>query len=51
MSVAVLIREIIRNNPPLTHLILDRFSGFKKYNESSGEIILDALLNSSISSI
>ena len=39
MSVAVLIREIILNNPPLTHLILIYFSDVWVGDDSSGEII------------
>lgn len=51
MSVASLVRDIIQNNPPLKHLDLCRFSGHSDGSESAGEIILEALLNSSISTI
>ena len=51
MSVASLVRDIIQNNPPLKHLNLRTFSEFKDGVESAGEIILEALLNSSISTI
>ena len=51
MSLACLLRDIIQNNPPLTHLNLDEFRCNKDGNESAGEIILEALLNSSISTI
>ena len=49
MSVACLLRDIIQNNPPLNHLNFDGFSSNKAGN--AGEIILEALLNSSISTI
>ena len=48
MSLASLFREIIQNNPPLTHLEIDRFSDDKDGNVSAGEVILEALFNSSI---
>ena len=48
---ASLIREVIQNNPPLTHLNLEEFSQDKDGNESAGEIILESLLNSSICTI
>ena len=51
MSLGGLIREIIQNNPPLTHLNLELFSRDEDGNESAGEIILEALLNSSITTI
>ena len=53
MSVAGLIRDIIQSNPTLTHLDLKRLSEESdfNYNESAGQIILEALLNSSISTI
>ena len=51
MILAKLFREIIQNNPPLTHLRMMRFSGRRDGNESAGEIILEALLNSSIITI
>ena len=51
MSLGGLIREIIQNNPPLTHLNLAAFSLANDGNESAGEIILEALLNSSITTI
>ena len=51
MSLAVLLRDIIQNNPPLIHLNLELFSKFSDGNESGGEIIMEALLNSSISTI
>ena len=51
LSVAGLFRNIIQNNPTLIHLNLDSFSRNIDSNESVGEIILEALLNSSISTI
>ena len=51
MSVAGLIRDIIQNNPPLKHLDLRKFSHNEENNESAGDIIMEALLNSSISTI
>ena len=51
MNVASLIRDIIQNNPPLIYLDLNAFSDRFDVNENSGDIILDALLNSSISTI
>ena len=49
MNVAGLFREIIQNNPPLTHLNLKEFSYDGSGN--AGEIILEALHSSSISTI
>ena len=46
-----LFRQIIRNNPPLTHLNMQRFSLNKDVNESVGEAILEALYNSNIATI
>ena len=51
MILAGLIRDIIHNNPPLTHLDLSYFSYESEGRESAGEIILEALLNSSICTI
>ena len=51
MSVACLFRDIIQNNPPLTHLDLYLFSSGNDRNDSAGEVILKALSNSSICSI
>ena len=51
MSVACLIQEIIKNNPPLTHLNLEGSRHDNDGNESAGTIIMEALLNSSISTI
>ena len=53
MSVAGHFRDIIQSNPPLTHLDLRSFSEKSdiNYNESAGDIIMEALLNSSISTI
>ena len=52
MSVASLIRDIIQNNPPLAYLNLNCFSSYDSDgNVSAGEIILEALLNSSICTI
>ena len=48
---ANLIREVIQNNPPLTHLNLEEFSFDKDCDVSAGEIILESLLNSSICTI
>ena len=48
ISLASLFRDIIQNNPPITHLNLHEFSHDKDQNGSSGEIILEALLNTSI---
>ena len=46
MSLAGLIRDVIQNSPPLTHIDLKGFSAHKDTNESAGEIIMEALLNS-----
>ena len=51
MNMARLFREIIRNNPPLTYLNLNYFSNDKDSSESAGEVILEALLSSSIYTI
>ena len=51
MSVAGLIREIIQNNPPLTHINLRHFSYNRDGNDSAGELILESLVNSSICTI
>ena len=51
MSLVLLFREIMQNRPPLTHLSLYDFIHLKEVNESEGDIILKALLNSSISTI
>ena len=40
MTVACLVRDIIQNNPPITHLSLDHISEDKDRDESAGEIIL-----------
>ena len=53
-DMAKLFREIVRNNPPLTHVKLNSFSGtyFKRDDdESVGEIILESLVNSTITTI
>ena len=47
MSLAGLVREIFQNSPPLAHLNLESFGG----SHTAGEIILEALLNSSICTI
>ena len=51
MSLAILFKEIIQNNPPLNNLSLYGFSKNKDVNRSEGEIILEAILNLSISTI
>ena len=51
MSAAGLIQEIIQNNPPLTHINLKCFSHNRDGNENAGEIILESLISSSISTI
>ena len=51
MSVAGLVREIVQYNPRLTHLSLYRFSDDDDRDESAGEIMLEALLNSTICTI
>ena len=51
MNLVGLFKEIISNNPPITYLDMDRFSDRFDCNESLGEIILEALLNSSITKI
>ena len=55
MRLAAFVRDIIYNNPPLTHFIINLFSLYamdtSRVNETSGEMILEALLNSSIQSI
>ena len=43
---AILLREIIQKNPPLTNLNLKGYSYGKDSNESAGVIILEALNNS-----
>ena len=51
MSLAGLVREIVQNNPHLTHLILAGFSHNQDRDETAGEIILEVLLNSTICTI
>ena len=51
ISLAGLIREIVQHKPPLTHLDLYDFSKDNDSDQSAGEIILEALLNSSINTI
>ena len=50
INLAGLFREIIQNNPPLTHLDLKSFNGHyddnKDKNVSEGEIIMESLANS-----
>ena len=46
-----LLKEIIQKNPPLTHLNLSNFCDDKDGDQSSGQIILEALFNSSICTI
>ena len=51
MNLVGLLREIIYNDPPITYLDMDQFSDCDYCNESAGQIILETLLNSSISTI
>ena len=51
MNLVRLFREIIHNNPPIAYLNMDKFSDCFDCNESAGEIILETLLSSSISTI
>ena len=51
ISMAGLIREIVQQNPPLTHLDLNKFSSDKDIDQNAGEVILEALLDSSINTI
>ena len=44
-------RDIIQHRPPLTHLNLEMFSYHYDKSDSVAKIILEALLNSSISTI
>ena len=46
-----LFKEIIQNNPPLSYLHLSFYHPSFKSNDSEGEIILETLLNSSITTI
>ena len=48
---AGMLREIIQNNPLLTHLNLNLFSNENDRDQSAGDIILEALHNSSINTI
>ena len=52
MSFARLFRQIVQNNPPIIHLDLSGNNNYSDDNEeNAGEIILEALVNSQISSI
>ena len=52
MRVAGIFQGITQKNPPLTHLNLEKFSSDKYFeNRNAGDIIIEALLNSSICSI
>ena len=50
-TLAETIAAIINNRPPLTSLNLDSFSGATEDISEHGELILDALISSGISSI
>ena len=50
-SVAILLREIISKKPPLIYLNLHYFNFIEDDNNITFEIILEALLNSKISTI
>ena len=50
-TLAETIATIINNRPPLTTLNLDSFSGATENESEHGELILDALSSSGISSI
>ena len=51
MNLALLFREIIQSCPTLTDLSLESFSNDKHIGDSYGGIILEALLNVSITTI
>ena len=51
MDLASLFRDIMQNSPPLTHLNFERFSKPEEYNGITGQIIMEAILNSSICSL
>ena len=46
-----LLRQIVQRNPPITNLIMERFSDASDHNENIGELVLENLLNSNIDKI
>ena len=51
MSFISLFRQIIQHDPPIEVVIMNGFSGDRDKNENIGEVVLEALLTSSINSI
>ena len=51
LSMVSLLRQIFHNNPPIQVLNMSKFSLNLDYNENIGELVLESLLASRISSI